>query len=69
MTIKINLDAILVKRKMTLRDLAGLIGITEANLSKLKNAHIKAIRIQTLNLICKHLSCQPADLLEYVDEQ
>jgi len=59
----------LVKRKMTLRDLAGLIEITEANLSKLKNEHIKAIRIQTLNLMCKHLECHPGDLLEYIEEQ
>ncbi len=58
----------LVKQKMTVRDLAGLVGITEANLSKLKHEHIKAIRIQTLNLICKHLKCQPADLLEYIDD-
>ncbi len=69
MAIKINLDAILVKKKMTLRGLAGLVGITEANLSKIKNEHIKAIRIQTLNLICKHLECQPADLLEYIEEE
>ena len=69
MAIKINLDAILVKKKMTLRGLAGLVGITEANLSKIKNEHIKAIRIQTLKLICKHLECQPADLLEYIEEE
>ena len=65
MEIIINLDIMLAKRKMRLKKLSGLVGITEQNLSILKTGKAKAIRLSTLALICKHLSCQPGDLLEY----
>ncbi|MCP4747655.1 MAG: helix-turn-helix transcriptional regulator [Desulfobacteraceae bacterium] len=65
MSIIINLDVVLAKRKMKSIELAKLIGITEQNLSILKRGKAKAIRISTLEAICKHLDCQPGDLLEY----
>ncbi len=65
MTIIINLDVMLAKRKMRLNELANLVGITEQNLSILKNSKAKAIRFSTLEAICKHLCCQPGDILEY----
>jgi putative transcriptional regulator len=68
MAIIVNLDVMLAKRKMRSNQLAELIGITEQNLSILKTGKAKAIRFSTLNAICKHLNCQPGDLLEYRDE-
>ncbi|UTT85190.1 helix-turn-helix transcriptional regulator [Vibrio pelagius] len=68
MSIVINLDVMLAKRKMRSNELASLIGITEQNLSVLKNGRAKAIKLTTLNAICKHLECQPGDILEYVEE-
>ena len=68
MGIKVNLDLLLVKRKMKLKVLAYKIGITEANLSILKTGKAKAIRFSTLEAICRELSCQPADILEFVDD-
>lgn len=68
MTIIINLDVIMAKRKITLKDLAEKIDITNANLSILKNNKAKAIRFSTLNEICKALECQPGDILEYIEE-
>lgn len=65
MPIIINLDVVLAKRKMKSIELAGLIGITEQNLSVLKTGKAKAIRFSTLDSICKHLKCQPGDILEY----
>ena len=65
MPIIINLDVVLAKRKMKSVELAKLVGITEQNLSVLKTGKAKAIRLSTLNAICKHLECQPGDLLEY----
>ena len=65
MTININLDVILAKRKMKSNELAKLVGITEQNLSILKTGKARAIRISTLDAICKHLECQPGDILEY----
>ena len=65
MPIIINLDVVLAKRKMKSVELAKLVGITEQNLSVLKTGKAKAIRFSTLNAICKHLECQPGDLLEY----
>jgi putative transcriptional regulator len=65
MPIVINLDVMLAKRKMRSNELAKLIGITEQNLSILKNGRAKAIRIVTLDAICKHLECQPGDILEH----
>jgi putative transcriptional regulator len=69
MSIVVNLDLLLVKRKMKLTELADRVGITIANLSILKQNKAKAIRFSTLNAICRELNCQPGDLLEYVDEK
>lgn len=68
MAIQINLDVMLAKRKMKSNELAKLVGITEQNLSILKTGKTKAIRISTLDSICRHLGCQPGELLEYVDD-
>ena len=65
MPIIVNLDVVLAKRKMKSVELAKLVGITEQNLSILKTGKAKAIRISTLDAICKHLECQPGDVLEY----
>lgn len=69
MSIIINLDVMMAKRKMSLKDLAEKIEITNANLSILKTGKAKAIRFSTLNEICKVLSCQPGDILEYRDDE
>lgn len=61
----INLDVMLAKRKMRSKELAEAIGITEQNLSILKNGKAKAIRLSTLESICDKLECQPGDILEY----
>lgn len=68
MAIIINLDVMMAKRKKGLTELAGEIDITLANLSILKNNKAKAIRLSTLNEICKALECQPGDLLQYVED-
>ena len=65
MAIIINLDLMLAKRKMSLTELAEKVGITMANLSILKNEKAKAIRLSTLDAICRALDCQPGDILEY----
>jgi putative transcriptional regulator len=65
MPIIINLDVMLAKRKMQSQELAEKIGITQANLSILKTGKAKAIKLSTLEAICKALDCTPADLLEY----
>lgn len=65
MAIIINLDVMLAKRKMSLTELADLVGITMANLSILKTGKAKAIRLSTLEAICEALDCQPGDILEY----
>ena len=65
MSIKVNLDRMLLTRRMTLTDLADEIGITLANLSILKTNKAKAVRFSTLEALCRELSCQPGDLLEY----
>ena len=69
MSIIINLDVVLAKRKMRSKELAEIIGITTANLSILKSGKAKAMRFSTLEAICKALDCQPADILEYVSEK
>jgi len=69
MPININLDVILAKRKMKSNELAKLVGITEQNLSILKTGKAKAVRISTLDAICKHLECQPGDILEYSNDE
>ncbi|WP_044564942.1 helix-turn-helix domain-containing protein [Anaerococcus provencensis] len=63
----INLDQVLKKKNMTSKELAGRIGITEANLSILKTGKAKGIRFNTLAAICKELDCQPGDILEYIN--
>ncbi len=68
MAIIVNLDVMLAKRKMTSLELAQRIGMTQANLSILKTGKAKAVRMSTMNEICKVLDCQPGDLFEYVKE-
>ncbi len=68
MSIIVNLDVMLAKRKMKSKDLAEIVGITTANLSILKSGKAKAIRFSTLEAICKALDCQPSDILEYVED-
>ncbi|CAM1348847.1 MULTISPECIES: helix-turn-helix domain-containing protein [Tenacibaculum] len=68
MPIIVNLDVMLAKRKMKSKDLAEIVGITTANLSILKSGKAKAIRFSTLEAICKALECQPADILEFVED-
>lgn len=65
MPIIINIDVMLAKRKMSVTELADEVGITLANISILKNGKAKALRIATLEAICKALDCQPGDILEY----
>jgi putative transcriptional regulator len=65
MSIIINIDVMLAKRKMSMTELAEKVGITMANMSILKNGKAKAIRLSTLEAICKALDCQPGDLLEF----
>lgn len=69
MSIIVNLDVMMAKRKMSLTELAGEVDITLANLSILKNNKAKAIRFSTLEAICKALDCQPGDILEYVPDE
>ena len=69
MAIQIDLDVMLTKRKMSSLELSNRIGITQANLSILKTGKAKAIRLSTLEAICKELQCQPGDLLRYVEEE
>ena len=68
MAIIVNLDVMLAKRKMTSLELAQRVGMTPANLSILKTGKAKAIRISTLEAICRELQCQPGDLLEFREE-
>ncbi len=68
MAVIINLDVMLAKRKMTSLELANRIGITQANLSILKTGKAKAIRISTIDAICRELQCQPGDLLAYTED-
>jgi putative transcriptional regulator len=65
MAIIINIDVMLARRKMSVTELAEKVGITMANISVLKNGKAKAIRLSTLEAICKALQCQPGDILEY----
>ncbi len=65
MPIQVRLGVILAERNVTSKDLAEYVGITEANLSLLKNGHVKGVRFETLERICDFLGCQPGDLLRY----
>ena len=69
MAIIVNLDVMLAKRKMSLTELSDRVGITIANLSVLKTGKAKAVRLSTLEAICKALECQPGDILEYRKNQ
>ena len=68
MAIIVNLDVMLAKRKMTSLELAQRSDLTQANLSILKTGKAKAVRMSTLDAICRELKCQPGDLLEYVED-
>ncbi len=65
--IEVNLDVMMAKRKISLKDLAERVGITEANLSILKNNKARAVRFSTLEALCRELKCQPGDILAYRD--
>lgn len=69
MSIIVNLDVMMAKRKIGLTQLAKSVDITMANLSILKNNKAKAVRFQTLDAICRELGCQPGDILEYVNDE
>ncbi|MBR5396051.1 MAG: helix-turn-helix transcriptional regulator [Bacteroidaceae bacterium] len=68
MSIVVNVDVMMAKRKMSSQELAEKIGITQANLSILKTGKAKAIRFSTLEAICQSLDCQPGDILEYKED-
>ncbi len=69
MSIIVNLDVMMARRKISLNELSERVDITPANLSILKTGKAKAIRFSTLEAICKTLNCQPADILEYREEE
>ena len=69
MAIQVNLDRVLLERKMSLTELADRVGITLANLSILKTGKARAVRFSTLDALCRELECQPADILEYVEDE
>lgn len=69
MAIIINIDVMLAKRKMSVTELSERVGITMANISILKNGKAKAVKLSTLDAICRALDCQPGDILEYVKEE
>jgi len=64
----VRLDRVMADRKIGLNELSEQVGISNVNLSKLKNGHISAVRFSTLTAICEALHCQPGDLLEYADD-
>ena len=66
MTIILRIDVVLARRKMKSKDLAAAIGVTEANLSKMKMGRMKGFKLETLDRICDVLECQPGDLLQHV---
>jgi putative transcriptional regulator len=67
MAIVVNLDVMLAKRKMKLKELSEIVGVSTVNLSILKQGKVKAVRFSTLEAICQALDCQPGDILEYVN--
>ncbi|MGN0628953.1 MAG: helix-turn-helix domain-containing protein [Oscillospiraceae bacterium] len=69
MSIEVNLDVMLAKRKMSMTELSEKVGITMANLSILKTGKAKAVRFSTLDAICRALDCQPGDILSYAPEE
>lgn len=68
MSIRVNLDVMLARRKMSVTELSNQIGITMANISILKNGRARAIRFETLERLCQALDCQPGDILEYTPD-
>ncbi len=64
----VNLDVMMARRKISLSELAERVGLTQANLSILKTGKAKAVRLSTLEAICRELDCQPGDILEYSDK-
>ncbi|MDR3526548.1 MAG: helix-turn-helix transcriptional regulator [Rhizomicrobium sp.] len=66
MAIKLNLDRVMLERKLSLTELADRVGITLANLSILKTNKARAIRFSTLDALCRELDCQPGDIIEFV---
>ncbi len=68
MSIIVNIDVMLAKRKMSVTELSERVGITMSNISILKNGKAKAIKVDTLDKICKALTCQPGDILEWREE-
>ena len=68
MPITVQLDVMLARRKVKSRDLAEFVGITEANMSLLKQGKVKGVRFETLEKICEYLQCQPGDLLVYAPD-
>ena len=68
MAIRIDLDVMLARRKMSMTELSSRVGITMANLSILKNGKAKAVRFSTLEALCGALNCQPGDILEYTED-
>ncbi len=68
MAIQVNLDMMLVRRKMSLTELSNRIGISMTNLSLLKTGKVKGMRFSTLEAICRELECQPGDILEYIPD-
>ena len=69
MAIEVNLDLVMVKRKMSLTELSERIGISMTNLSLLKKGRVKGIRFSTLEALCRELECQPGDILEYMPDE
>ena len=69
MAIILRLDRVMADRKISLKELAEKVGITNVNLSNLKTGKVKAIRFSTLEAICKELKCQPGDILEYAPDE
>lgn len=68
MPITINLDIMLAKRKMQLKELSEIVGVSVVNLSILKQGKVRAIRFSTLEAICEALDCQPGDIIEYISQ-
>ena len=69
MAIIVNLDVMMARRKIKMKDLSEAVGVSTTNLSLLKNGHVRGVRFETLEAICRVLECQPGDILEYKEEE
>lgn len=69
MAIIVNLDVVMARRKIKMKDLSEAVGVSTTNLSLLKNGHVRGVRFETLEAICRVLECQPGDILEYKEEE